>query len=349
VNLIRGRKFNWYNCFISTAYCSEIEESMSSDPFEAFRQSLQSVLGAPPDPAPLEPKVLGTEELETYRREKIQYQVAPGEWSYAYLLIPHNDEGTVRPAVYCHHRHNRDWRLGKSEVVGLAGDPEEAIGLELVKRGYVVFAPDAVAFEERRPTRDDDEEDEGLQRLNDFMNNLRELSVRLLRGETLLKKIISDASRGIDYMETRPEIDNDRIGFMGHGYGSKMAMWVSAFDKRVAASVAHGSIGSMHETLRLEHNIQIEFSVPRLLQITDYDRVIAMSAPRPFLLSASEDDPDSTDARKVFEKAQRAYTRLGVENNLSFYHYPAYDGEPWFTQRARHRSYDWLDGWLKPY
>lgn len=318
------------------------------DPFYAFRESFKTVLGAPPDPSSLDPQILETVELDGYRREKVVYQVQPDEWAYAYVLTPTRFRGPF-PAIFCHHRHNRDWSLGKSEVVGIAGDKNEAFGLELVKRGYVVLAPDAIAFEERRPAPLDEESDPTIRQLTDMYNNLRELSVRLLRGETLLKKIISDASKGIDYLLTRSEVDKNRIGFFGHGYGARMAMWTTAMDDRVKVAVAHGSIGSMHASLRLRHNIQIEFSVPRLLQVADYDRILSMAAPRPFLLSCSEDDSESSDAQEVYEKAARIYIKMGVANRLSLFRYPAYEGDPWFTPQARYHAYSWLDSWLKPY
>jgi dienelactone hydrolase len=289
------------------------------------------------------PEVIDVASPDGYRREKVRYQAQLDQWTYAYLLIPDGAREPL-PAVVCHHRHNRDWSLGKSEVVGLDGDVNEAIGLELVKRGYVVLAPDAIGFEERCPEAVDCKD-----QLAAYENNFRELAVRLLRGETLLKKVIWDAGRSIDYLETREEVDKRRIGYMGHGYGAKMAMWTAAMDERIAAGVAHGGVGSLHRALRLGHLIQFEFTVPRLLQVADYDRILSLVAPRPFLLSASRSDPDSTDVQDVYEKAERAYTRLGAANRLTLYHYPAAPDEPWLTVEARHRAYDWLDNWLKPY
>ena len=305
---------------------------------DAYHESLKSVLGAPPDPAPLNAEVINVEELATYTREKIRYQLHPGDWGYAYLLRPHNATLPL-PTIYCHHRHNQDWTLGKSEVVGLAGDPDEAFGKELVERGYNVFVPDALSFEDRRPNADAGAD-----------SNFRELAVRLLRGETLLKKVIWDVQRGIDYLYTRAEIDVKRIGFVGHGYGAKMAMWACAFDERIQAAVAHGAISSMHQSLILGQTLQYEFTVPRLLQVVDYDRVLGLAAPRPFLVSATAHDPDSSDVELVYEKALRSYTRIGASNRLNLYYYAQGDlDEPWMTTQARHRIYDWLDHWFKPY
>lgn len=306
---------------------------------QAHRESIKAVLGAPPDYAPLTPEIVGREDMGSYIREKIRYQIAPQEWGAAYLLIPKNIQQTA-PAVFCHHRHNRDWRIGKSEIVGLAGDPSHAIGLDLVKRGYVVFAPDAVSFEDRI-SQDINHDDP----LAAFLQNYAELSVRLLRGETLLKKVIWDANRGVEYMLTRPEIDADRLAVMGFGYGAKMAIWLMAFDDRVFAGVAHGSIGSMHAALRNQLPIQVEFSVPRLLQIADYDRILSLIAPRPFLLSAAIDDPQSSDAESVYQKAKRTYLRMGAGNRFALYLYDT-DEINSFDAAARQRAYTWLDNWL---
>ncbi len=40
--------------------------------------------------------------------------------------------------------------LGKSEVCGLAGNPLQAFGVALVKKGFVVLAPDSICFEDRK-------------------------------------------------------------------------------------------------------------------------------------------------------------------------------------------------------
>ncbi|PJF41356.1 MAG: hypothetical protein CUN55_11830 [Phototrophicales bacterium] len=310
---------------------------------QAHRDALRAILGAPPDRAPLNPRILETADMETYRREKITYQLSPNEWGFAYLLIPHNIT-TPAPVVFCHHRHNRDWRIGKSEIVGLAGNSSGSIGLELVERGYIVFAPDAISFEDRAPKNINFDDP-----LEPYIHNFSELAVRLLRGETLLKKVIWDVSRGIDYLLTRQETDPNYIAIIGHGYGGKMAMWAMAFDERIIAGVAHGGIGSMHAALRQGLPIQVEFAVPRLLQIADYDRILSLAAPRPFLLSASRNDPESSDGELVYQKAKRTYQRMGAENRFSLYYYDPEPDEPLFPAHARHQAYSWLDNWLKPF
>ena len=78
-----------------------------------------------------------------YTRKLIEYD-SYGDKVKAYLLIPEILD--KNPAILINHQHNREHHLGKSEVCGLAGNPLQAFGPALVKRGYVVLAPDSICF-----------------------------------------------------------------------------------------------------------------------------------------------------------------------------------------------------------
>ena len=305
---------------------------------EALRQSVIAVLGAPPDPMPLQPEVLDVASEPGYRREHIRYQVGLHDWAYAYVLIPESLERPV-PAVFCHHRHRNDFSIGKAEIVGLAGDGEPAIGVELVRRGYLVFAPDAIGFGERRSPESDGH-------AFDQAYNFHQLALRLLRGETLLRKVIWDVSRGVDYLETRPEVNPRAFGFIGHGYGGKMAIWSMALEPRFRAGVGHRGAITYRENVRRGDWLQVEFIVPRLMQVADLYHILTLVAPRPFLLSTTDDDPQGADAQEIYQRALPAYEAYGMAHRLSFYSYP---GSDVFDRHMRHNAYTWLDSWLQPY
>jgi hypothetical protein len=324
---------------------------------DTFREAVTAVLGAPPDPAPLQPQVLDVVVENGYRREHIKYQSGLGDWSFAYLLIPLNLSAAA-PTLYCHHRHS-SYKIGKAEIVGLEGEKNHALGVELVRRGYVVFAPDAVGYGERRsPTSDGDSYDAAFAQ--------HQLNLRLLRGETLLKKLLWDLSCGIDYLETRSEVDSRFLGMIGHGYGGKMALWGAAMDGRIRAAVAHGGVLTYREQLRRGVWFQPEFVVPRLMQVADLNHILSLVAPRPFLLSIANPSylPDVTE---VYEKARTVYEKQGAANRLSLYKYidiraeaGANGGTPEappvvnpnlevFDTTMRRSVYNWLDSWLKPF
>jgi hypothetical protein len=110
--------------------------------------SLAELIGPSPPRCPLNPTVLSAVDCGVYVRQTVEYAVEEAERIKSLLLLPKNTGGTA-PAVIAHHQHAGQFDLGKSEVVGLAGDADQAYGAELAERGYVVIAPDALAFEER--------------------------------------------------------------------------------------------------------------------------------------------------------------------------------------------------------
>ena len=95
----------------------------------------------------IEYKVLESVPEHGYVRQRIEYD-SFGDWVPAFLLLPEKLDNN--PAILINHQHNRERHLGKSEVCGLAGNPLQAFGPELARRGFVVLAPDTICFEDRR-------------------------------------------------------------------------------------------------------------------------------------------------------------------------------------------------------
>ena len=114
-----------------------------------LRKEIGEIIGITnPDPhVIINYRVLEEIKENGYTRQSIEYDSC-GDQVSAFLLLP--EKLNNNPAVLINHQHNREHHLGKSEVCGLAGDPLQAFGVELVKRGYVVLAPDSICFEQRR-------------------------------------------------------------------------------------------------------------------------------------------------------------------------------------------------------
>ena len=109
------------------------------------RDDLKRLLGPFPIRCPLDAVLLETADCGLYVRETIEYAVEADERVKSFLLVPKHINRSI-PAIFAHHQHASQFHLGKSEVVGLKGDADQAYASELAERGYVVIAPDALAL-----------------------------------------------------------------------------------------------------------------------------------------------------------------------------------------------------------
>jgi len=115
--------------------------------------------------------------------------------------------------------------LGKSEVCGLVGDSFQAFGPALAKQGIVVLAPDSICFEDRRSNRTGIEPDDA-----DVEQHYNEMCYRLLRGDTLMHKVLSDSAQAISLLRAHSLIDPERVGILGHSYGGNTVLFHGALD-----------------------------------------------------------------------------------------------------------------------
>lgn len=226
---------------------------------------------------------------EGYVRRLVSYDVPSGRAS-AFVCVPDGLDAPA-PVVFCHHQHAGQFDLGKSEVCGLRGDPDQAYAAELAQRGFVTVAPDAIGFEERNWA--------GGANLGWF-----ELSTRVLLGRTLLADCLQEISLALDYASSLAEVDPTRVGFIGHSYGAKAAMWAPAWDERIRVSVSNCGCIPYREAFAHDAGIQAEFVVPGFAAQHDVEDVLALAVQCDFLLIAAEDDVWSRGAREIQTRLQ---------------------------------------------
>ncbi len=299
----------------------------------AKRRQLTRLLGGFPTREPLNARVVRRTEEPDRVVEWITYEVEPGEVVPAIVLIPRRRTPPL-PAVLCHHQHAGQYDLGKSEVVGWAGNPQQAYAAELCARGYVALAPDAIGFEERSHPRLSGPEYER------FMAH--EL---LLKGSTLQGKMIWDVMRAVDYLVSREEVDPQRIGMIGHSLGAAETWFSMALEPRIAVGAASCGTTTYAAVLAAERYHNYGFYVPGILKWGDISEVVSMIAPRPFLLLAGGQDAGFpvSGAREVAARAAMLYRRLAKGEALELFVSPkAHE----FTDEMRKRAYNWFDRWL---
>ena len=204
--------------------------------------------------------------------------------------------------------------MGKSEVCGLAGNPLQAFGPALARKGFVVLAPDAVCFEERRK----DAAVEGF----DFWQHFDEVCYRILKGNCLMQQVLTDAMNGISLLASLPYVDKNRIGTLGHSMGGNTVLFLAALDERISFACASGSACTYEQRMTNGVGIEMASVIPGFHGPYDIDDLVSLTAPRKLLLVSADGDKYSMDAPDIVEKARCTYESKGALKNLSHERYP---------------------------
>jgi len=254
---------------------------------------------------PLKTAVLATEELPAFTRKQVRYQVEEGLFTDGYLLIPAGARMRL-PAVVVFHPTTPFQARG---VAGLEPDyPEEKWqGVQLVRRGYVVWCPRNYINTEGA----------------DWAGNAARVKARH-PDWTGMTRMVWDAIRAVDFLASLPEVDRKRIGCLGHSLGGKEVLYAMAFDPRLVAGVSsEGGVG-----LRFSNWDAAWYLGPAINGPTftlENHSVLALVAPRAFLLIGG-DAADGERSVGFIEAVRPVYRLFGASENLQ-----------WFNHHLGHR------------
>lgn len=231
-------------------------------------------------------------------RRHLNYGVPSGRASVI-VCIPDSLQEPA-PLVYCHHQQAGQFELGKSEVVGLRGDPDQAFAAELARRGYVTIAADSIGFEDRNWA-------EG-KNISWF-----ELSRRLVVGRTLLADELHEITLAIDYGLSLPEVRDGGVGFIGHSFGGRIALWAPAWDNRITASVSNCGCISYRESSARDAGFQADTVVPGFARNFDIEDLLELAGGCEHLVIAGDTDRWSRGAHDLATAThQRRLTNVQV-------------------------------------
>jgi dienelactone hydrolase len=267
-----------------------------------------------------------------FRRLRIRYTSEEGDEIPAFLLLPPG-EGPF-PAVLVHHQHHSQRHFGKSEICGMVGDPLQAFGPALVQRGMVVLAPDSVCFEDRRRNQTGTEADDA-----DVEQHYNEMCYRLLNGDTLMRKVLSDSSQGISLLRGHPLVDSRHVGILGHSYGGNTVLFHGALDKRIHFACSSGAACSYR--FKMAHQLSIEMAevIPGIATKFDISDLVICFAPRQILIVSAAADPLSQDAESIVTTAKETCAAMGT---MEYIEHKRYEGGHSLTQERFDHIVNWI-------
>lgn len=299
--------------------------------WEARRHEIRNqwlqFLGPIPEPRPtVKLEQLKEDHLPGVIRSLVRYEGEPGLFVEGYLLrpveIPANEK---RPGIVALHQTTED---SIDEIAGVSGPDAMQIGLKLAQRGYIVFCPRCFLWQD----------------VKDLNEAVEKHHAR--HPETKgMAKMLYDAKRGVDVLVSLPEVDQARLGAIGHSLGAKEALYLAAFDERIKAAVASEGGLTFGST-----NWHAPWYLSTAIQAEGFERnhheLLALIAPRPFLMLGGESGPGAADGDRSWPLIQAAFPvwklydspiRLGMLN-----HHQGHSVSP----ESFERMAEWLEIYL---
>lgn len=302
-----------------------------------FKQAILRELRPLPDKAPLRPKVLMARQMPAYRAEKVIFDSDAFSSVPAWVLAPNTaTPENPAPGVLCLHGHGigKDALVGFDDEGGEISDCQKKFARQFALRGYVTISIDFRGFGERKDT------DEWVRRPGRDGCNVAYLAAGYF-GYHLLALQIWDGMRTLDYLQTRPEVDAQRIGCLGVSFGGTMTTYLTALDDRIRVAMIGCYLSSIGEALARANFCGAQY-MPGLLKYGEISDVASLIAPRPLLVEVGERDEcfKLSDALRAHKRLKRAYKAAGVPGRL------ALDCFPGGHEFNGGKVFDWFDRWL---
>ena len=242
---------------------------------EDYRQELFEMLSlAPlPDRTDLKPVVTRKIDHELFSVENLHFQSMPGLYVTANLYLPKKLDKPAPAILYlCGHA-----RVATNGVSYGNKTAYEHHATWFARNGYVCLVIDTIELGEIEGIH------HGTYREGMWWWNSRGYSPAGVEAWNSI--------RALDYLQSRPEVDPNRLGATGRSGGGAYSWWVTALDDRIKASAPVAGITDLQNHVvdgAVEGHCDCMFMVNTYRW--DYSMVAAMAAPRPLLICNSDKD-----------------------------------------------------------
>ncbi|MEX2511906.1 MAG: acetylxylan esterase [Cyclobacteriaceae bacterium] len=274
---------------------------------EWIKKQLTSVLGPFPSKSPLNPQILRSIKKNDFSLEHIIFESQPSFYVTATLYIPDGIQGKAPVIIYC---------SGHTEE-GYRSSTYQTVILNLVKKGFMVFAFDPVGQGERLEYFDEDKK--GSLVGGPTMEHSFPGAQAFISGKSQAWYMIWDGIRAVDYLLTREEVDPKRIGITGRSGGGTQSSYIAALDDRIWASAPENYITNFTRLFQTIGPQDAEQNFYQgIKQGLDHPDLLSVRAPKPTLMiTTTRDIFNIHGARETAAEVERVYRVYGAEQAFS--------------------------------
>ena len=240
-----------------------------------YREELLEMLGLDPLPERTDLKATVTRriEREDFAVENVHFQSRPGLYVTGNLWLPKGVDGPAPAVLYvCGH--------GGVKIDGVSYGNKvhyQHHGAWLARNGYVCLTIDSLQLGEIEATH------HGTYRYKMWWWNNRGYSPAGVEAWNCV--------RALDYLQSRDEVDSERLGVTGRSGGGAYSWWIASIDDRIKAAVPVAGITDLENHVVdgcVEGHCDCMFMVNTYRW--DYPLVAALVAPRALMLENSDTD-----------------------------------------------------------
>ena len=268
-----------------------------------------------PDRTPLQAQVFGQITRPDYSVSKVYFESLPGFFVAGNLYRPIGD-GPF-PAILSPHGH---WAYGRLENSVTASVPGRAINL--ARQGFVVFTYDMVGY------------NDSWQLEHRLFGGPREK----LWGLSVAGLQLWNGIRGLDFLESLPYVQRDKIGATGASGGGTQVFLLASVDERVAVAAPVNMI-----SLHMQGGCLCE-NQPGLRLDTNNVEIAATIAPRPLLMVSATGDWTTNTLEREYPAVRALYALQGAVDKV---HAVRFDAPHNYNRESREAVYAWMARWLQ--
>jgi len=306
---------------------------------EGYRQQLREMLGLEPWPekTDLQATITGRVEHPEFVVEKIHFQSRPGLYVTGNLYLPKKIEQPLPAVLYvCGHG-----RMVKNGISYGNKTSYQHHGGWFARNGYVCLTIDTLQMGEIEGIH------HGTFGLRDANGEFQKRWWWNSAGYTPAGVEAWNCVRAIDYLQSRKEVDPERIGVTGRSGGGAYSWWIAALDERIKAAVPVAGITDLENYVVdgcVEGHCDCMFMVNTYRW--DYPLLAALVAPRPLLISNTDKDRifPLEGVVRTHAKARDIYRLYGVPKHLGI---QITEGPHLDTQELHIHAFVWFNRFLK--
>ncbi len=295
------------------------------------RQQLFEMLGLDPLPpkTDLKATVTGTLDHPDFTVEKLHYQSRPGLYVTANVYVPKKLSAPAPAILYvCGHAVVKTNGVSYGNKVGY-----QHWGAWFARNGYVCMVVDTVQLGEIEGIH------HGTHGQDMWWWNSRGYSAAAAEAWNCI--------RALDYLQSRKDVDGERLGVTGRSGGGAYSWWIAALDERIKVACPTAGIVDLQSHVVdgcVEGHCDCMFMVNTYRW--DYAQVAALMAPRPLLIVNTDKDTifPLDGVVRLHERVRGIYDLHNKPDQLGLV---LTEGPHKDTQELQVPVMRWFNKWLK--